>query len=100
MESNIFDIRLSDYNCGTYWPEATNAIANFLSNTTVREKINLAKTYTDPWTECNLILAASFRKQLSPASSTLFPWVLDYMPMLLFAYLDLLIYLTKVESMI
>ncbi|KII94629.1 hypothetical protein PLICRDRAFT_127694 [Plicaturopsis crispa FD-325 SS-3] len=83
---NIYDVRLEDTSpaCGMNWPPDLKDITKYLGRSDVVNALHASAKSTS-WTECQGTIHQAFNDATSVPSITLFPKLLQQIPILLFA---------------
>ncbi|KZO97969.1 alpha/beta-hydrolase [Calocera viscosa TUFC12733] len=83
---NVYDIRLVDDfpACGMNWPPDLSGVYDYLRRDDVINALH-AQAKTEAWVECNGRVSQQLTLMNSPSSITLFPHILEQIPIMLFA---------------
>lgn len=83
---NGYDYTLRDTfpSCGMNWPQELVYVQPYLRRQDVRDAIH-ASDKLQGWTECNGVVGSAFSARNSPPSASLFPSLLEKVPILLFS---------------
>ncbi|KAI3659780.1 hypothetical protein MP638_000909 [Amoeboaphelidium occidentale] len=80
---NVFNILNYDKDCGLHWPYELKNLTEFLNDPGTISALNLP--IDARWKECDLAIAAKFRRQHSPPSSTFLYELTSLFPVYVFA---------------